>query len=550
MDALSIGVPAMTVSTSSARTKPKSFDPNNTNRIIGPFRLGFAVALLLFAVGLAGCVALEPDESSDKSSDTPTDETVLGLPSEGTRSSPVTLSLNVAHDGQAGFEDGGSHYVFTTADMGTYDLTVSSLSSDRLHVDLYFTPTSEDAKEAKCNGNCAIAMVGAHKETAYYLHTVGMESGDVVEDATYTLTITRGKGDGSEDEPAPITLGQAFSATLPREGEDVIQLDAIGSSSYYGFTTTSAGSYLFNTTGLSVTTTFAMENIAANEGLNPLNCTGTEKSDCWFSLPGATAVLLWVRSSSELTEEKSFQLTASRGKADGNQDDPLALTLGTTAATGSDGISNSAGYYKFTTDDRINYFVVGTNTGNVTLTLYPDTTFNSSFPSSATVATRYLQQQPVKYLFTGLTAATTYYLKLTGGNSESFDLTASESVVDGILSDPQVLTVGQNHSGGTYAMVGSSGSSFYKFTTGSSQTTVNLSISNIDVALTARLYANSNFSESAVGNTINNPADTAFNLVLATGLTPSTAYYLKVYTTQLGTGSTFVGEKSYTISVN
>ena len=247
-------------------------------------------------------------------------------------------------------------------------------------------------------------------------------------------------------------------------------------------------------------------------------------------------IILIFGACSVTTEESS----SDYGSSDGTAAAPVELTVGTAKAGSVPKWGNS--YYKFTTSstgagsyklDIASLSIPDSSSSNssVTAYLYSGSGYNSStlldYESCTTDCILYFDYE-------NRDASTTYYLKMYGYGKGTYTLTMSQGGSEGSKNTPIALTLGEAHTGGKvegylYAFE-LRGNSFYKFTTTSADN-YTFSMNNSD-SLDCYLLSNSAFS-SLVSNTHNGcTAGTNLSATFkgdGTGLSASTAYYLKIW---------------------
>jgi hypothetical protein len=169
------------------------------------------------------------------------DQTSSSTASDGTASAPVELTVGTAKSGATG-QWGYSYYKFTTSSTGagSYELGIASLvitnssSSDdsvitRIYSDSGYSTVLDYG--TTCLASCTqyFNFRGLDASTTYYLRIYGYG------DMTYSLTVSKGGSEGSENNPVELTLGTAHSGSV--EGTK------FNGKSYYKFTTSAAENY-------------------------------------------------------------------------------------------------------------------------------------------------------------------------------------------------------------------------------------------------------------------------------------------------------------------
>ncbi len=228
-----------------------------------------------------------------------------------------------------------------------------------------------------------------------------------------------GTNEGSASSPTELTVGTAKSGTVGRSGY-----------SYYKFTTTSgAGSYKLAISSLSISDSWysaadVYTSIYSNSGYTSSSWIDSESclADCivYFdheNLDNNTYYYLQMSGYGAVT----YSLTVSKGGSEGSKDDPVGLTV-STAHPGTIDNLNYYGdsYYKFTTSSADNYTLTMTNSDSLDCNLYSDSGFStsvSSYYNDCTAGTNLSNTFTGTSSSAGLSASTTYYLRIEGESS-------------------------------------------------------------------------------------------------------------------------------------
>ena len=172
---------------------------------------------------------------------------------EGSPTSPVTLTLGNAHSGKVAKWD-YSYYSFTTSSTGagTYELAATSLditdsrdSAKSIGIEAYTSQGSPNTSSVNnglieyflSDGTAYFGYKNVNASTTYYIRIYGYGLG------TYTLTLSKGGSEGSVSTPVELTLGTAHSGTV--EG---YESDSSNGNSFYKFTTSGADNYTLTMT--------------------------------------------------------------------------------------------------------------------------------------------------------------------------------------------------------------------------------------------------------------------------------------------------------------
>ena len=167
--------------------------------------------------------------------ETPEEEKVNTGSSEGSAASPLELTIDSAYSGTVA-DMGNSYYKFTSSSAGNYSIKVESLSitaGNSLQSYLYSdSGFSSGIEYQSCEADCTwdLGYRNLDSSTVFYLKVFAYDP------ATYKLTISKGKSEGSKDNPVELTVGTGYSGNI--EGESYAN-----GNSYYKFTTSTAGDY-------------------------------------------------------------------------------------------------------------------------------------------------------------------------------------------------------------------------------------------------------------------------------------------------------------------
>ena len=203
---------------------------------------------LLLIITLSASCSIE-DESEDYGE------------TEGSPTSPVTLTLGTAHSGKVAKWD-YSYYSFTTSSTGagTYELAATSLditdsrdSAKSIGIEAYTSQGSPNTSSVNnglieyllADGTAYFGYKNANASTTYYIRIYGFGLG------TYTLTLSKGGSEGSVSNPVELTLGTAHSGTVEgykSNDSNGYKSDDSNGNSFYKFTTSGADNYTLTMT--------------------------------------------------------------------------------------------------------------------------------------------------------------------------------------------------------------------------------------------------------------------------------------------------------------
>ena len=260
-------------------------------------------------------------------------------------------------------------------------------------------------------------------------------------------------------------------------------------------------------------------------------------------------IIILIFGACSVTTEES---TTSSGSSDGNASSPMELTVGTAKSGGIAYYGYS--YYKFTTSSTgagnyklaINSLVMTESSSSISVNTYLYS--NSGYSGTGYLDSEYCAASCTLYFdYENLDASKTYYLKLSGYGTVTYSLTVSQGGSEGSKNNPVELTLSSAHSGTIDNIYYSFnyGNSYYKFTT-SSADNYTLTMNNSD-SLDCQLYSDSGFSSTVAVSTYNDcTAGTSLSETFtgaassgsSSGLSASTAYYLKIYGTRTSAKTT------------
>ena len=260
-------------------------------------------------------------------------------------------------------------------------------------------------------------------------------------------------------------------------------------------------------------------------------------------------IIILIFGACSVTTEES---TSSSGTSDGTASAPVELTVGTAKSGGIAYYGYS--YYKFTTSSTgagnyklaINSLVMTESSSSISVNTYLYS--NSGLTTSSRLDSESCAASCTLYFdYENLDSSKTYYLKLSGYGTVTYSLTVSQGGSEGSKNNPVELTLSSAHSGTIDNIYYSFnyGNSYYKFTT-SSADNYTLTMNNSD-SLDCQLYSDSGFSSTVTVDTYNDcTAGTSLSETFtgaessgsSSGLSASTAYYLKIYGTRTSAKTT------------
>ncbi len=398
---------------------------------------------------------------------------------EGSTSSPVALTIDAEYNGRAGEygDNDFSYYKFTTGTAGSYTVTASNCSGA-----LYFYVYSDAAFSTQkayfnTSDNTGVSLDAA---TTYFLK---VENGSTY-DISYTIKISRGSdalNDGSRALPATLSLDAPYSCKVA-----AYNYNSTDDTSYYKFTTDTAGCY-----------TIAASNLSASLGFYLYNDSGYSMQIDYadFSTTGLSDVTLnessiyYLRVDNHNSSTLTYSLTISRTgdvPNEGDTSSPVQLTVDTSHSARIGAFSSyndfDSSWYKFTTGEKGVYsiFITDIETySSPSYYLYTDSTYTSQITRTN------------KY---ELQSNTTYYLKIINNQVANLSYTLRVSRIgDGYVTAPIILTLESPFSG----RIPSNNYSWYTFTTGDAGAYA-ITTADLSVSLKFSLYVDSAFSGNSV----------------------------------------------------
>jgi hypothetical protein len=242
--------------------------------------------------------------------------------SDGTASAPVELTVGTEKSGGIA-RNGYSYYKFTTSTSGAgnYKLGLASMTvtdgwgSSALRTYLYSDSgmTSSSILDSEsCAASCTLYFNYENLDASksYYLKLSAYGK------ITYSLTVSQGNSEGSENNPVELTLGTAHSGTI-----DNIYVYGY---SYYKFTTASADNHtltmnnsdsldcsLFSDSGFTSSVYSYYNDCTAGTNLSN-TFTGTSSS---VGLLSGTSYYLRIRGTSSTLKTTTYNITV---EAEGN----------------------------------------------------------------------------------------------------------------------------------------------------------------------------------------------------------------------------------------
>lgn len=311
--------------------------------------------------------------------------------------------------------------------------------------------------------------------------------------------------EGTEGNPKVLSLDTNYTFD--------ISSDDSADSLYLKVTTNSAGYYYFKATSEA-----QADSIRAVQVLLYQDQFEGYPSTAYFGsmlaqLKADTTYYVELQNTTAETLSCDFKIAEIGTLNEGSVSDPVAMDLDETysAKVGYESNGSQNSYYTFTTSDKP-YYLISTTDEDLEVALYSGSDF-SSLVGTATDGK----------LGKELNANTEYFIKVTNtDNSVTFHdikVSSMETLNEGSLDNPVVLTVDANHS----AKIGSSEqlleNSYYKFTT---QNAAKYEITASNTSLYMYLYTDASFDDAY-------KVYTSYDGSFEWDMNESSTYYLKVY---------------------
>ena len=449
---------------------------------------------------------------------------------EGSSAAPIALTLDTAHSGSTG---GGktSYYSFTPAASGTYNFTIVGAGA-AANV-LLENPSTEDKAYASGNDctDCSVALQALTKDKVYGISLNAANSA-----ISYSLTVTKGKGDGSLLDPVALTLDESVTSGIEVNGNAYFTFSPAVRSSYKAVISSSG-----NASG-------GMTSSEGHETTKVSNsCTGQLQSlTCMISVEADSSPNFRVYNTGSVSGD--FDLILSLGKNNTTEAHPLALTT-TPQASGNDGVALLYSYFTFNTDaTNANYYLnFSTDEASALSVQQYRTTASTAHSNVQTVTCETITPTGgtahKECLMTGLLASQEYVVTsiASTGYPASYNVSAHPSLQAGSTGAPLALTVGTSFSGGVRVRPQASSVSYYKFT--ATATTNTLIISNINVDYDYAVFPLAGGAAVKASTTV--AANNALSQAI-TGLTNGTEYKISVTVNAAVSGN---GDKGFSIKV-
>lgn len=383
--------------------------------------------------------------------------------SEGTTTAPIELIVGQTHAGSID-ANGKSYYKFKTTKTGPFTASFAnwqiagagtiSIGTKIFNAD--FAPANQlvscGAGQFLINYCTANAL---DADTYYYVEM----SQNAAHDVQLNVSVSEGVSQGSAANPVPLTLGTVQNGAVDGYGD-----------SYYSFTTTAAGSYLFTKTGdLVEVYIYSDSSYSAQVASYGYSFTVNGKVYTISGLEPGKQYFMKVHGS--YSTDAVYTILVQSGVTEGSVNAPLQLNAGVAHNASID--ANGTAYYYFTPT------MSGTVEINLSSTLDAEwvLTSDSQFTQALYVLGTYTSSCRTTDLSNGncttshLDFPANYYLKVTNKSTStgSYAITYTEGTgSEGSLNNPVTLTMGVPYTGRAAAGVSNSISvtsvgSYYKF---------------------------------------------------------------------------------------
>ena len=450
---------------------------------------------------------------------------VSRLQSEGTTVTPVDLTVAVSHSGSIA-ANGKSYYRFKTTKTGAFTLSYTNVKNEftgsigiKVYQNADFTgllASSSPQYIMDCTAN------GLQPDTYYYVEvSQGANSGIL-----YDLKVSEGISEGSITSPVVLPVGTARNGGVDGSG-----------SSYYSFTTTTAGAYILTAAPAS---TVEVSVYSSSDFSTALVKNYTVSSSQAATISGLDAAKqYYIKIARQTSPDTTYSITVSSGVTEGSVVNPVPLAVGLSRTATVD--SYGTAYYYFKTNTSGTYTVNLSSSQSMNWDLYSDSGYSKAMYILGTYASSCITSGTSGGNCTtaNLDAGVNYYLKVTSSSSSSapYAVVVNGAVgSEGSILTPIVLTEGTSHAGTIAGAVSYSSSySYYTFTAGSSRpymikVTDVLSGGQNDIQWD--MYTTPGFSGAPAAGVYNIPGMKTFagDAVAVTSgtLTAGTNYYIRV----------------------
>ena len=273
------------------------------------------------------------------------------------------------------------------------------------------------------------------KKFYYFVFVLVMSACSVT---TEESTTSSGSSDGTASSPMELTVGTAKSGGI-----------AFNGYSYYKFTTSSTGAGNYKLAINSLVMTESSSSISVNTYLySNSGYSGTGYLDSEYCAASCTLYFDYENLDASKTYylklsgygTVTYSLTVSQGGSEGSKNNPVELTLSTAHTSGTiDNIYSypnyGYSYYKFTTSSADNYTLSMNNSDSLDCSLYSDSGYTtlvhwyySDCDASINLSETFTGTNGTE----GLSASTTYYLKIWGSST-----TAKTTTYDNMTVAPE-----------------------------------------------------------------------------------------------------------------
>lgn len=447
--------------------------------------------------------------------------TLLG--DEGSTTSPVTLEVDIAHDGSVAMS-GASYYQFTTNAASAYSVAISNPTTGSTTVKIFATPFDTNPLQTCSTWDRPVCTVnGLPAATPYFVQVVGNGTTAV----GYTITVTQGVSQGSMAHPVVLTVDAASAHAGAVDGS---------SASYYAFTTASSGEYLLN--------------MSAPYGVSAMVYSNTDFTNGYVSscalaqcrLNGLNAYTpYYIEVGNTTTSDQTYLIAVNRGLTEGSVTEPIPVSVGVPHSANIN--SSGVAYYSFQTTDFAGSYTIGLAGTQTDLKWQLYSSLSAYTPIS--LCDDFSTQQDESCPSLNLEPNTTYYLAVTNKSSiaaGAYTLNiAAGGGSQGTITHPIDLGVvsagGLTYSSGQIKNSGQAyfldyGQSYYTFTTGPDSAVHVISLLGLQSDLQWDLSIYPTFGSSF--QTCDAYTDTTPETCSTQGASPAmleanTTYYLRVF---------------------
>lgn len=379
--------------------------------------------------------------------------TVNNVKSEGSPGVPLPIADGASHAGMVDASS-SSYYSFIPSSSGAYTLAITNpnysgfpiFNTTTLQIDTYAGADFSTGLLRTCSpayGAIYCTVNGLTQGVPVYIKISEIDSSP--SDTIFTITPTKGIGEGSVANPVALAVGTPHAGGVDAGSNPYYQGCTNPSYSYYSFNTAAgSGGYTVTTDNILPVN---MELFRSFGSARLAFCDPDLDSPCMFSnIDPDSTYYLRVRNCNAAIVNYNIQV--KKEGSEGSINSPVHLEL-ETVHVGAIGYYETS-YFTFTTDKSGTYDIILDHNLSWAYTTSPDFT-GSGYAYGSTTA--------------NLDANRTYYLRVSNFGSYPgitlYTVKVAHGASEGSIATPVNLTVGTTYR----ATVGTQGKSYYTFTT-------------------------------------------------------------------------------------